>query len=324
MKRDQLNDLLKRFDDDELSEVEQKILFEYYEIFSEDSDVLAVKSEEEKALLKGSIQQLMQRNIEKGEAAIPVRNIRKWIAAAAIILTMVLTGVFYFNKAPQQLAIEKSLEKIKDENRIIFLPDGSKVILSAGSKLNYPSSFEGAKRREVYLNGQAFFDIKHNSKMPFVVHTEKLETIVLGTAFNIKALPGDQNIAVTVARGKVKVVDQASNKTLGVLNPNQQILYCKTKVTSELKIVDQDSVLVWKEKNLLLDNLTIGEAAELLEEKYNVKIKISDEAIRSQRFTTTFSMKESFENILKSICLFNDLDYEYDSIQSTALIHIKE
>ena len=206
------------------------------------------------------------------------------------------------------------------ENRVIFLPDGSTVILSPGSKLNYPSSFDGMEKREVFLEGQAFFDIKHNASRPFIVHTGKLATIVLGTAFNIKALPSETEITVTVKRGKVKVSDQ--DKILGVITPNQQITYNQRKVSSTVKVLDNDSYLDWKEQDLLFDNLTIAEAAKLLEERYKVKITISDQSISSQRFTTTFSKNESFEQILKSICIFNGVVYKYNKEKATAIILI--
>src|SRR5690606_2859673 len=92
-----------------------------------------------------------------------------------------------------------------NEHRLLHLPDGSTVIVGVGSKLNYPSSFDSLRTREVYLEGQAYFDIRHNPQKPFIIHTGKVATTVLGTSFNIKAWPEDQDITVTVTRGKVRV-----------------------------------------------------------------------------------------------------------------------
>jgi ferric-dicitrate binding protein FerR (iron transport regulator) len=195
------------------------------------------------------------------------------------------------------------------------------VILSAGSKLNYPSSFDGLKKREVFLDGQAFFDIKHNASRPFIVYTGKLKTEVLGTAFNIKAIPGEADITVTVTRGKVKVMDQ--DKMLGIITPDQQITYSKEKVGAVTKRVNSDSLFNWKEQDLRCNDLTIAEAAELLEKRYNVKITISDQSITSQRFTTTFGKNDSFEQVLKSICVFNGLSYKYNKDNATVVISQK-
>src|SRR5665647_2877096 len=175
------------------------------------------------------------------------------------------------------------------------------------------------EKREVFLYGQAFFDIKHNASRPFIVHTGKEETIVLGTAFNIKAFPGEKDITVTVKRGKVKVSDQ--NKILGIITPSQQITYNKEKVSSTLKIVNTDSYLDWKDQDLFIDNLTLSEAAKLLEERYKVKIIISDSSIREQRFTATITKGESFEREIKSICVFNGINYTYNKEKSMVIIN---
>ena len=209
----------------------------------------------------------------------------------------------------------------KKENHIIFLPDGSTVILSPESILNYPSSFEAHSKREVFLEGQAFFDIKHNPAKPFIVHTGNIQTRVLGTAFNIKAFKGARDVTVTVKRGKVKVSDEY--KTLGVITPNQQITYNKEKVVADFTTVTNENYLQWKEQDLLFDNLTIAEAAVLLEEKYKVSIKVEGQFISTKRFTTTFKKGDDFEQALKSICVFNDVVYRYNKEKRTVIISSK-
>src|SRR5690606_3857015 len=99
-----------------------------------------------------------------------------------------------------------------------------------------------------------------NAKKPFIVHTYNLQTIVLGTAFNIKAMPDDKEITVSVVRGKVKVSDR--NKVLGIITPDQEIKYNKQKDNSEMKTVKDHHYLDWKSEDLLLDNVTIAEAAK--------------------------------------------------------------
>ena len=260
------------------------------------------------------------------------------MAAAAAIFIGIISSLFFFynlslkNQGIASLSVEqlngKSKKQInatllvhQKENRVIFLPDGSKVILSPGSKLNYPSSFDGLKKREVFLDGQAFFDIKHNAFRPFIVHAEKLETIVLGTAFNIKAIHGEKDITVTVKRGKVRVSDQ--HKVLGIITPNQQITYNKEKVSSTLKIVNTDSYLDWKDQNLFIDNLTLSEAAKILEDQHKIKVIISDSSIRERRFTASFPKDEKLEQALKSISVFNGVAYTYNKDKSIVIINNK-
>ncbi|MEP7110204.1 MAG: DUF4974 domain-containing protein, partial [Ferruginibacter sp.] len=133
---------------------------------------------------------------------------------------------------------------------------------------------------------------------------------------------GESEIIVTVKRGKVKVINDEG--TLGVITPNQQITFNKSMVSSNTKVVDTDSFISWKDEDLFIDNLTISEVSKLLEERYGVKIIIEHESIGSERFTTTFTQKERLEQILKSICIFNDLVYEFNKEKSLVKININK
>ncbi|MHB1178190.1 MAG: FecR family protein [Daejeonella sp.] len=316
-------ELLHKYLKDEATNEEHQFLLSYYNLFQSEPDVLALLSQEKKEELKSQMHTTIWQNISRGEQLDEnVKPIKRWsvrmIAAAAILLATCTIGIFFLRNEPaknQTVAAHINQQKI---NRLVRLPDGSTVIVSSGSKLNYPSSFDGLARREVYLEGQAFFDIKHNASKPFIVHTGRLETTVLGTAFNIKAFPVDIDITVTVIRGKVKVSDQ--NKTLGIILPHQQIACNKQKANSTLKTVDTDTYLDWKAQDLLFDDVTVAEAAELLEERFDVNITFSDQLIKSNRFTTTFLKGESLEQVLTSICEFNGVVYQYDKVKATVSI----
>ena len=316
-------ELLHKYLKDEATNEEHQFLLSYYNLFQSEPDVLALLSQEKKEELKSQIHTSIWQNISRAEQLDEnVKPIKRWsvrmIAAAAILLAICTIGIFFLRNESaknQTVVAQVNQQKI---NRLVRLPDGSTVIVSSGSKLNYPSSFDGLARREVYLEGQAFFDIKHNASKPFIVHTGQFETTVLGTAFNIKAFPGDIDITVTVIRGKVKVSDQ--NKTLGIILPHQQITCNKQKANSTLKTVDTDTYLDWKAQDLLFDDVTVAEAAELLEERFNVNITFSDQLIKSNRFTTTFLKGESLEQVLTSICEFNGAVYQYDKEKATVSI----
>ena len=89
----------------------------------------------------------------------------------------------------------------------LTLSDGTQVKLNSGSTLSYPQQFSTfAHSREVYLEGEAFFKVVHQSKQPFIVHIGNLKVKVLGTQFNIKAYPAEENITTTLAQGKVLVL----------------------------------------------------------------------------------------------------------------------
>lgn len=336
-------ELLQKHQQGTITNEEKRFLESYYNLFEEESDILAMLPAEEKKKLQDETFKSVWQDISREEHPAKVvwykRNLFLKVAVSAAAL-IIISGVLLYtnNTSPQkELAqqpiqhkknnlnnnrLETSTPANKPENRMIFLPDGSKVILSAGSKLNYPSSFDGMSKREVFLDGQAFFDIKHNPSRPFIVHTGDVKTVVLGTAFNVKAIAGEQDIVVTVKRGKVKVSD--SNKTLGVITPNQQIVYDKKKIASVLTNVKNENYLEWQQRDMIIDNLTLSEAARLMEEKYRVKIVIDDPEVESLRFTTTFGKDETLEQMLNSICVFNALNYGYDKSRTLITIARKQ
>ena len=130
-----------------------------------------------------------------------------------------------------------------DKSQIIHLPDSSVVILSDDSRLDYPAAFADSSR-DVYLNGEGYFDIVPNPGKPFFVHTGNIVTVVLGTSFDIMAYPADGIIQVTVAQGRVRVLN--GDKELGLLTDNQQISFDTGTEQYELGQVDTSRLIAWK------------------------------------------------------------------------------
>jgi transmembrane sensor len=317
-------ELLRKYRQGTASEEECNVLIKYYDLFDSEPDVTALFSEEHKDELKSQLHSSIWEAINKQEQRSYQRSVfRKWsagIGVAATIIAIFSIALMYYYDRPAQGSdiVYRSRSSHTKEHRVIRLPDGSTVIINSGSKLNYPSSFDGLAKREVYLEGQAYFDIKHNDSKPFIVHTGNVQTTVMGTAFNVKAWPGEKNVIVTVTRGKVRVGDDT--KTFGVITPDQQITYNKEKDNVVQKVVDAPTYLAWKEQDLLFDDVTVAEAAELLQERFKVNISYADESIRSKRFTTTFLKDESLDQVLRSICDFNNASYIYNKEKATVVI----
>lgn len=316
MDRNYFSELLQKYLRGEATREEVKFLESYYNLFDGEPDVLKSLRVQEKDALKSEIHGNVWRKIGDSEKA-PVRVRRMTIfravaSVAAVVLIACATWVFM---KPRDRSIAVNAKKA---NHLITLPDGSTVILSASSKLNYPSSFDGEEKREVYLDGEAFFDVKHNETSPFIVHAGKINVTVLGTAFDVKAFPVDADITVTVKRGMVRVSDH--NKTLGTIIPQQQIVYNKANENAVLQLVNSDDFINWKEQDIAFDNVTVAEAAALLEERFNVKIIIKDRLVQSERFTASFPASETLEQALKIICEFNSAAYQYDKERATIFI----
>jgi transmembrane sensor len=231
-----------------------------------------------------------------------------WLKAAAItaILAIAGVGLYQFVMPTERMQPSRTAEVLAS-SKFMKLPDGSKIILNGDSKLKFPASFEDKKTREVILVGEAYFDIVHDATKPFIVRTGQLSTTVLGTAFNIKAYPDQSDITVTVTRGKVSVSNEA--QVLGILSPDDQITFNKSDQQSKLVSVKSDEVHAWRAKDISFDNVTMAEAAEELNERFDVTIKFKNTNIMNCRFTATFIRGEDLDQILHVICEFNKADY---------------
>lgn len=209
--------------------------------------------------------------------------------------------------------------------KTITLPDGSKVKLAKGSELVYGYHF-GDSTREVYLKGEAFFDVVKDAERPFLVRTQKLTTRVLGTSFNITAYDKDPDIQVAVRTGKVTVFKQGETNDKGhsfsteiVLVPNQmavfkkeQQLLIKTLVTNPLPVTKSI-----KEEAFVFDQAPVGQVYDALEKYYGVDITYDHELML--HCTVTADLRgESLYKKLDLIC--EVLQAEYKTIDGQIVI----
>ena len=159
----------------------------------------------------------------------------------------------------------------------LVLPDNSIVFLNAGSQLKY--SIDGLNgKREVFLEGEAWFDITKNEAKPFVVHTLLYNVNVFGTKFNVKAYKTDEEIVTTLEEGSLQIASSenfkmAENKTL---RPGEQLVYNSLKKAIEVKKVETRMFTAWKDNKLIFINMNLKELVVLLERKYGVEIETSD------------------------------------------------
>jgi transmembrane sensor len=250
------------------------------------------------------------------DAALPVRHTWRKYTAAAVLLPLLFTSMYWLAKREtiknnlQAVAVRTALPLEKQQpvsaRQTIHLPDGSTVILNQGSKLNYPSAFKG-KSRDVYLLGEGFFDIAHNPKQPFFVHTGKVSVKVLGTAFNIKAFPSMPTIEVTVTRGKVQVLNE--NKSIGIITASQQILFTTNSEVVIRNVVDTIPVIAWKPAEIFFNDITMEEVAKRIEDRFAVTIEFEHPAVKHCRVSATFSEDDLPEEILAVVCAVSKSDY---------------
>ncbi|MBL7696961.1 MAG: FecR domain-containing protein [Chitinophagaceae bacterium] len=241
----------------------------------------------------------------------PVKRLRpwRWVAAASIVV-MVAAAVYYWMLPQQQpqLAANHSLSFTPSVNytRYLTLPDGSTVVLHSGSKLEFPSSFTGATR-EVILEGEAYFDISHDPGKPFIIHTGKVKTTVLGTAFNIKA--DEKHVVVSVTRGKVRV--ETGSEVLAVLAPNEQVEFnLPEEKTKQQKVNANNIVTDWTKEDMVFNGNTFEEIAGMLSKRYGVNVQVNNESLKNCKVRASFSGTEKLEYVASILCGIKNGEYE--------------
>ena len=246
--------------------------------------------------------------------AIPVKvpqnkpnYIKTWTVAASLILIAGLGWYTIENKKAMQHSNDSAntivIKSGNNKIRKITLSDSSVVWLNVNSAISYPDHFNGNKRSVVLLEGEAFFDIKHDDHKPFQVRAGKTLTNVLGTAFNISSYASHKTISVTVARGKVAVNNN-------ILLPNDQLAYTKATGKSEMKKLQSAQVIAWMQERLAFNDESLKAVAEILENKYNVKIHFDNKQIAEAHFTGRFEASDDLYDILDALTMTRGLSYE--------------
>ena len=253
---------------------------------------------------------------------------------AAVLLASVFFTVKYYNTGNKKIA--KTFLAVYGEKKNIQLPDGSVVILNAGSKIEINDSF-GVSTRDVYLEGEAFFDVKHDIKIPFIVHTPAMDVKALGTAFNVKAYLNEKITETSLIRGLVEVTLKEGNNRVMLLYPNQKIewkhsfakvntnftiihkgaaLNMTDSLTKKLAVTENGDIkeIAWKENKLIFEDELFTDIAVLLERWYGVKIEFEDDTIRNYRFTGIFE-KEDLNTVLDFLKESRHFNYQIVSGQ---------
>jgi len=246
---------------------------------------------------------------------------KRWMRVAAMFILPILTSAgmyFYMSKsvssaAPLVIAVERG------QKANINLPDGSKVWLNYQSKLTYSSNFN-TNKRELQLDGEAYFEVAHNPKKPFIVHSNDIVVEALGTAFGIKAYNEDNLISSILMRGKVRVTTPDGE---AILMPNDRIMYDKTTHKKVLSAVTNATDFTgWIHNELRFENESLGEIAKSIQRIYNVEIIFASAQLKNQRYTGTVN-NNSLESVLNIITLTSPVSFQIDKQKVTLYENIR-
>ncbi len=264
---------------------------------------------EKKSASNRKVQPLYQYEGNRHGTSKPKR-LRIYISlAAGIALLMVAVNLLKLNseaviESEANVVIKSNPSGQKSELR---LPDGSMVYLNAESSLQYIAGFKG-DRRELYLEGEAFFEVVKDSLHPFTVVTQNLTTTALGTSFNIQAYKNEPQIKVALVTGKVIVSDTANQSSMTLI-PGEGVILKRGSQKMVRNNLDIEKTLFWKNRTIYFEDTDFQEAVEYLERWYGVSISLSNYTQRSLTCSGKFHNK-SLKFVLKTLGFALNFDYK--------------
>lgn len=248
----------------------------------------------------------------------PIWNKASIYAVACIVpLLILLSSLYVYQKTSQ---IKRDISKTfmveqfvpAGERTMITLPDSSKVWLNSGTLLVYPSAFVGEKR-EVYLAGEGYFEIKKNEKQPFIVNVKTLDVEVVGTRFNILAYPESKVVTTTLEQGAVQVRLKESPDKIYRMRPNEQLTYHIDSKKADLLTVVSADYSDWREGGLFFDNASFKDVVRTIERVYGISVHLQTSIYNNNHLTVHFNKNESLENVFMLLAvLLPGLDYQID------------
>ncbi|MCJ8164051.1 FecR domain-containing protein [Pontibacter sp. E15-1] len=238
---------------------------------------------------------------------------RFWLKVAAVLLPLfLLAGLALYSLRPEPAAYV-SVEAAPGVRKAVYLPDGSVVHLHAGSRVTFQKGF-GGKKREIDLQGEAFFEVAKDRQRPFIVHTGAISTQALGTSFNIRYMAGEEAIAVSLATGVVQVERQAEKgrkQLLGRLTPGLQLAYHGASQEFAVAPFDRAEVLGWKEGVLTFRSADMDEVVRKLEQWYGVEIEVEAKGKPGKAWDYTGAYdNESLDKVLEGIGFVKGFTYK--------------
>ena len=279
----------------------------------------------------------------KSSAQPKIKKSKKWFFAigaglvATVAIFLLITNAAKENTIPKNgIVAEREIKTQFGSKTSKVLPDGTKVWLNSGSKLSYSGTFKGPKR-EVYLEGEAYFDVTKDAAHPFIVHTSAIDIRVLGTAFNVKAYNNEPTIEATLIHGLIEVTKlNKPNEPKVILKPHEKLIFDRfadkivnekaaqgivnqQKIAKPVLIITQvaknniaDSAIIetsWVYNRLSFEDEKFGDIAVKMERWFNVKITINNEKIKGYKLTGSFE-DETVEEALKELQYLVSFSYK--------------
>lgn len=241
--------------------------------------------------------------------------LRELCKIAAVIAITVSTVLFFLQRNEGDAMHTITVPAGQRAN--LTLPDGTKVWMNARTEIQYPGTFSKL-RREIKLNGEAYFEVSHNAQKPFIVHTNKCSIEVLGTKFNVEDYADSKDFFTALMEGSVKVSDNKHDKNTLILAPDQLATFKNGKLTAN-GITDYEYYR-WREGLLCFKDVEFEQLIHRFEKSYGVRIVIENDKWLEYGFTGKFRISDGIDNALK--ILQKEAPYTFRKNTDDSVIYI--
>lgn len=236
-------------------------------------------------------------------------------AAAILLLPLVIACILYL--LTQHRPSEYQLETFapRGQKSQILLSDGTKIWLNSETKIRYPGVFAGASRN-VYLEGEAFFEVTKNPGRPFIVHVPGLDVKVLGTSFNVKAYPDEHKIETSLFEGKVNLLrEDPAGKGIEETSvyPGESYVYDLMNRRLQAGRFAEEEIDGWKRNQLIFKDDAFGNLVRKVERWYDVDIVYDEKLFNGRLLTVELYEGERIERLMEIISLTLSVDYRYEN-----------
>ena len=297
MKTENMTDLLQKYANNQLSTTELSELKKKINLSTDEeleSYLLKLWEEETGKAIKSNLLQTVKDRIDsKNDRKQWNRNVffKKALRVAAMIAIPLFATFMYLlvEKIPTPAVSDMIVSVGSGERVSITLPDGTKVKLNSETTLNYNINEFNRKIREISLNGEAYFEVAHNDKIPFVINTRDMDVKVLGTTFNLQARDEELTTELNLIEGKVSLIANSTDQQV-VLYANQKAILDKR--TGSIKVLKDNPCVstAWLRGELVFHATPIRKVFKEIERNYGISIQIEDnEILYNDLFTGTFS-----------------------------------
>lgn len=227
--------------------------------------------------------------------------------------------IMYFGKVLDKEVLYHTLTVPYGKTFKLKLSDGTLVSLNSGTTLRYPEQFGINGKRNVYLTGEAFFDVAKDKQHPFIVHSKEVDIEVLGTRFNVNAYPEDKTVSSVLVEGSIQMSEKENPLNAVLLKPTQIAVWQSDSKKIVTKTVDTSFYESWTLGELTFKNTPFSSIAKIIERTYDVEIINENAVLAKQNFTGSIKISESsVENILE--LLKRDTPFNYSINQNTITI----